>query len=73
MPRSPGSAGTPCRAITWAPIWDPARVLTAPTSRAEEEPVRTAVAQLKDRFAIRDRRAHPIHPEEEPAQLELAV
>jgi DNA repair photolyase len=42
-------------------------------ARPEEEPVRTAVAQLKDRFAIRDRRKNPIHPEEEPVQLELAV
>jgi DNA repair photolyase len=42
-------------------------------AKPDEEPVRTAVAQLRDRFAIRDRRANPIEPEEEPVQLELAV
>lgn len=41
--------------------------------KAEEEPVRRSVAELRDRFAIADRRTNPIHPEEEPVQLELAV
>jgi DNA repair photolyase len=40
---------------------------------AEQEPVRRAVAALRTRYGVRDRRRAPLAPPAEPSQLALAV
>jgi DNA repair photolyase len=40
---------------------------------AEQEPVRRAVAELRTRYGVRDRRRAPLAPPAEPSQLALAL
>jgi DNA repair photolyase len=40
---------------------------------AEGKPVRKQVSELARRFGVGDRRVHPLEPEREPEQLELAL
>jgi|SRR5438552_4019717 len=39
----------------------------------ESAPLQERIDLLRKRYAVRDRRVHPLHPPAEPAQLELAI